>query len=295
MIDDGQGNRACANPAGLTSLSGHEQACARSLQCLFNLGGTSAAAHAYQNKDTKSCIQYNLRVGGVTKCGDLGFGHFVKPANGGVATITYDVPGTDSSIICEGYTQSCYVATRLDLSVNGANTSVTSFHQVQKPSKLDVFVNGVEGHFYELALAAVGAAAGVRSLGSLRGAGALEASPDLPAYGGGRTSGVLVRPDGSYVPLESGAGPATSLPKPRPGMNGLIVSHVEAHAAAIMRTEDLDTASLYINRFPCYANGNGCLANLSRMVPTGSSLDVFVMPNGISGEFSDWISVTGSG
>jgi hypothetical protein len=41
-------------------------------------------------------------------------------------------------------------------------------------------------------------------------------------------------------------GPALGLPKPRLGMNGNIVGHVEAHASAIMRTEGLKKATLWI-------------------------------------------------
>ncbi len=123
-----------------------------------------------------------------------------------------------------------------------------------------------------------------------------EVVPDLVAYTGQRTSGVLVREDGTQVALQSGrnGGPALSLPKPRPGMNGNIVTHVEAHAAAIMRKEGLKSATLWINRMPCSSN-NGCLYNVSRMVPTGSTLDIYVMPEGSSGPLLDWFKVTGTG
>jgi RHS repeat-associated protein len=118
---------------------------------------------------------------------------------------------------------------------------------------------------------------------------------NLPAYEGGKTSGVLVRPDGSQEPLISGRnGPALGLAKPRPGMNGNIVTHVEAHAAAIMRNEGLASADLYINRMPCPGD-NGCMANVSRMVPTGRTLNIFVMPEGNEGPLADWIQVTGTG
>jgi hypothetical protein len=99
----------------------------------------------------------------------------------------------------------------------------------------------------------------------------------------------------SQVPLESGYdGPALDLPKPRSGMNGNIVSHVEAHAAAIMQSEGLDEADLYINRMPC-GGSNGCMLNVSRMVPSGSMLNIYVMPQGSEGAFEDWINVTGTG
>lgn len=124
---------------------------------------------------------------------------------------------------------------------------------------------------------------------------AAEDVPQLATYGGGETSGVLVRSDGSATDLTSGLkGPSALLPKPRPGMNGNIVGHVESHAAALMRQEGLDEAALWINRAPC-GGPNGCAANLSRMVPQGSTLNVFVMPGGSAAEFEDWFIVTGTG
>lgn len=65
-------------------------------------------------------------------------------------------------------------------------------------------------------------------------------------------------------------------------MNGNIVGHVEAHAAALMRQEGLTNATLYINRMPCPAV-NGCMVNLPRMVPRGSTLTIHVMPDGSAG------------
>jgi hypothetical protein len=84
------------------------------------------------------------------------------------------------------------------------------------------------------------------------------------------------------------------LDKPRPGMNGNIVSHVEAHASAIVRTNGYEDATLWINRWPCPGT-NGCLQNLSRMVPTGSTLNIYYMPDGSAGGFKDWIQVEGTG
>ena len=118
---------------------------------------------------------------------------------------------------------------------------------------------------------------------------------DVPAYAGGKTSGAFVRSDGSVVDLVSGlSGPATGLSKPRPGMNGNIVGHVEAHAAAIMRNEGLTSAELWINRMPC-GGSNGCMVNVSRMVPTGSTLTIHVIEGGTAGEYGDMIIVTGTG
>lgn len=97
--------------------------------------------------------------------------------------------------------------------------------------------------------------------------------PSLAKYNGGKTSGVLRF--GEYdVPLLSGyKGPSASMPRGTPGMNGNIKSHVEAHAAAIMRQQGLQEATLYINRIPCPGN-TGCDAMLPRMLPEGARLRV---------------------
>lgn len=74
------------------------------------------------------------------------------------------------------------------------------------------------------------------------------------------------------VDLISGyKGPSASLPKGTPGMHGNVKSHVEAHAAAVMRQEGLSEATLYINRIPC-AGVRGCDAMLPRMLPEGARL-----------------------
>ena len=61
-------------------------------------------------------------------------------------------------------------------------------------------------------------------------------------------------------------------------MNGRIKSHVEAHAAAVMRKEGLDDATLAINKVPCPGK-TGCDAMLPRMLPEGTHLNL-VAPNG---------------
>lgn len=107
-----------------------------------------------------------------------------------------------------------------------------------------------------------------------------ELADQVPAYGlaGKKTSGVLDLGDGQPAPLESGYdGPTSQLPPaPRPGtgMNGNILSHVEAHAAAQMRLTDVDNATLYINRVPC-PGAKGCEAMLHLMVPEGKTLTIY--------------------
>jgi RHS repeat-associated protein len=105
------------------------------------------------------------------------------------------------------------------------------------------------------------------------------AAPTLPQYvTGGKTSGVL-RFGGTDVPLMSGyKGPSASMPKGTPGMNNRIKSHVEAHAAAIMRQQGLTEATLYINRVPCPGK-TGCDAMLPRMLPERARLRI-VGPDG---------------
>ncbi len=100
----------------------------------------------------------------------------------------------------------------------------------------------------------------------------------VPPYEGGKTSGVLDT-GSKQVDLVSGyKGPSSTMPKGTPGMNNRIKSHVEAHAAAVMRNEHVKEATLAINRVPCPGK-TGCDAMLERMLPEGSRLTV-VGPNG---------------
>jgi hypothetical protein len=100
---------------------------------------------------------------------------------------------------------------------------------------------------------------------------------DLPGFGGGKTEGVFIRPDGTVVPLISGLqGPASAYRGQYvPGMNRTTKTHVEAHAAAIMRLEKLGEGTLVLNRSPCQGI-NLCSHLLPRMVPKGSTMIVIV-------------------
>jgi RHS repeat-associated protein len=100
----------------------------------------------------------------------------------------------------------------------------------------------------------------------------LRGRPDLPEYKGKQTTGVL-RIDGVDYKLESGyGGPSSMLPdKGNPGMNFNIRSHVEAHAAAIMRQTGAKEATLYLNRDPC-PGIRGCGAMLESMLPPRARL-----------------------
>lgn len=101
----------------------------------------------------------------------------------------------------------------------------------------------------------------------------------VPPYGahGPKTSGILdLHDSGGVQPLQhSGYGPPSELlPRPRRGMNGNNVSHVEAHAAAQMHLTGTKEATLYINRIPCPGR-NGCDRLLPRMLPPGAKLTIY--------------------
>jgi hypothetical protein len=117
-----------------------------------------------------------------------------------------------------------------------------------------------------------------------------EIAGKVPPYGtkGEKTTGV-VDLGGEHVvsTLDSGyRGPANDLPKPRRGMDGNLVAHVEAHTAALMRQQNVNEATLYINRKPCSYEGpggapGGCSVALPRMLKPGQRLTVYG-PNGYS-------------
>ncbi|WP_207217691.1 MULTISPECIES: FG-GAP-like repeat-containing protein [Sorangium] len=116
-----------------------------------------------------------------------------------------------------------------------------------------------------------------RGLGALEeattAAGIARGAPSLPVYTGGKTTGVLRTATGD-MPLVSGyKGPSASMPRGTPGMNGRIKSHVEAHAAAVMRERGIKDATLHINQVPC-SSATGCGAMLPRMLPEGAQLRV---------------------
>jgi hypothetical protein len=98
----------------------------------------------------------------------------------------------------------------------------------------------------------------------------------LPAFRDGQKArGVLHVGERAHA-LESGyRGPSRTIAgRGVPGFNNITLSHVEGHAAAIMRIEGVRTAILEINRVPCQGR-NGCEVNLRRMLPPGARLHVF--------------------
>ncbi len=119
----------------------------------------------------------------------------------------------------------------------------------------------------------------------------------LPTFTkGGKTTGAFVGPDGNTTTLLSGHSdpdsslqPRTQLPDNLPGMVKNVGSwdHVEAHAASLMRLEDLQQGELWINNpsGPCMGI-LGCNANLPNMLPEGATLTVY-FPGGEGGSWLD--------
>jgi SCP1.201-like deaminase len=107
-------------------------------------------------------------------------------------------------------------------------------------------------------------------------------APPLPRFvPGGKTSGVFQTPT-MMVPLRSGyEGPAASMPQGTRGFDIITRSHVEGHAAALMRDQKILHGTLYINN-PTICGP--CMNLLPRMLPPGSRLDV-VLPNGTVSSF----------
>jgi hypothetical protein len=100
----------------------------------------------------------------------------------------------------------------------------------------------------------------------------------LPPYRrSGPTSGIFVA-GGQETTLRSGYdGPSSDMPADAPGMpsNFAVRAHVEAHAAAKMRSEGLTNADLWINNpnGPC-TGIRSCDAMLPHMLPEGATLTV---------------------
>ena len=211
-----------------------------------------------------------------------------------------------------GYSQvtndnNIYYQAETDYHEHGGDSALFSsqLHALLAPDNEGMSGEEAVGFFAFLALDIVSDGTGGEAMDAVLEDLGLEAAGDvaadtgeeveLAAYGGTKTSGILYGDNGEAYELQSGYdGPSQGLPKPRPGMNGNIVSHVEAHAAALMRTEDMDEATLLINRSPC-AGSNGCLENVSRMVPEGKVMNIYVMEQGSSGPFLDWLRVIGTG
>jgi hypothetical protein len=77
--------------------------------------------------------------------------------------------------------------------------------------------------------------------------------------------------------LVSGVAGPSQATRGIPGMHNRIKSHVEAHAAVLVRRERLASATLYINRVPCPTTDRrspGCFESLPKMLPEGARLRI---------------------
>jgi hypothetical protein len=148
----------------------------------------------------------------------------------------------------------------------------------EAPSQLETIVAYAAAHDGGLTPAAV-AAPPVTAAAAVGEPTALVAAdaPTLPTYAAGsKTEGILQTASGD-VPLQSGwSGPAQSIPPKTSGFDIVTRTHVEGHAAALMRTEGITDATLYINNPDICSS---CSKLLERMLPTGTRLTV-VTPNG---------------
>lgn len=104
-----------------------------------------------------------------------------------------------------------------------------------------------------------------------------QTQPQLAPYSGGKTSGIFRAPGMAPIELQSGYdGPTAGLPAGSPGFNRYTKTHVEGHAAALMRQQNIPEAELYINNPEIC---DGCMSLLPRMLPRGAKLHV-ILPDG---------------
>lgn len=100
--------------------------------------------------------------------------------------------------------------------------------------------------------------------------------PELAPFTGGKTSGIFQAQDLPPVELQSGYdGPAADMPDGSSGFDLITKSHVEGHAAALMRQEGISEGTLYINNPKICGS---CTRWLPRMLPPGATLNV-VLPD----------------
>ena len=109
-----------------------------------------------------------------------------------------------------------------------------------------------------------------------------ETPPQLaPQEPGGKTSGIFKAADGPPIELQSGYdGPAASM-RGNPGFDRWTLSHVEGHAAALMRQWGIMNATLEINNPIICEN---CRTLLPKMLPPGATLRV-IFPDGSIKDF----------
>ena len=113
-------------------------------------------------------------------------------------------------------------------------------------------------------------------------AGTLGTVDDLPIWQRGEKTYGFLDTGSDVIPLQSGrTGFVSRMPADTPGMRAdmAVRDHVEAHAAAYMRQNQVMEAALYINKMPC-PGVMGCNKMLPHMLPEGATLDVYVKTAG---------------
>ena len=88
-----------------------------------------------------------------------------------------------------------------------------------------------------------------------------------------KTSGVLIVDGKEYVLISGRNGPASEIPLGSSGFNGITKTHVEGHAAAIMKQNSSTYGTLWINNTPC----ESCNLNLPYMLPNDAIMRVIVL------------------
>ncbi len=113
-------------------------------------------------------------------------------------------------------------------------------------------------------------------------AGTLGTIDNLPIWQRGQKTYGFLDTGSEVIPLQSGRnGFASRMPDNTPGMrlDMAVRDHVEAHAAAYMRQNQVMEAALYINKAPC-PGIIGCDRMLPHMLPEGATLDVYIKTAG---------------
>ncbi|WP_434742726.1 DUF6244 family protein [Micromonospora sp. SH-82] len=121
-----------------------------------------------------------------------------------------------------------------------------------------------------------------------------EATRDLPRREAkDPTSGVALI-DGQQIPMRSGREPAAAADlKPAYQLIATTTDHLEAKLAARMRREHLTDAAVVTNNPPCDYTPYGCEKILSRLLPAGTRLTVYVRDD--DGQVRHWRTYNGNG
>ncbi|MFD1085439.1 DddA-like double-stranded DNA deaminase toxin [Micromonospora andamanensis] len=121
-----------------------------------------------------------------------------------------------------------------------------------------------------------------------------DAARDLPRrQAKDPTSGVALI-DGQRIPMKSGRDPAAAVDlKPAYQLIATTTDHLEAKLAARMRREHVTHAAVVTNNPPCDYTPYGCEKILSRLLPAGARMDVYVRDD--DGQIRHWRTYTGNG